>query len=134
MKSKVITRQPAQTGRTLLSPKAHNTVHSETYYINMRRKNEKYNHSHLLEVLSKLELKRKRYSFQVIKQFFLFPDETISEDFSVNTYDRLFFDDEKIHTMIKIYETKELEIKLWAFMNLKTLHIKKKLEKMTQKV
>ena len=50
---------------------------------------------------------------------------------SINSYDPLFFHDENLHTFIKIYETKELEAKLWAFLNLKMLKIREKLQKFT---
>lgn len=42
----------------------------------------------------------------MIKLLYLFPDDTFSENISVNSYDRLFFHDEHIHTMVKIHETK----------------------------
>jgi hypothetical protein len=52
--------------------------------------------------------RRKRYSFQMVKLLYMFPDDTFSESVSVNSYDRLFFHEEHVHTMVKIYETKEM--------------------------
>lgn len=78
--------------------------------------------------------KRKRYSFQMVKLLYMFPDDTFSESISVNSYDRLFFREEHVHTMVKFYETKEMSAKIWAFLNLKNIHIKKKLEKFTSKL
>ena len=63
----------------------------------------------------------------MIKQFFLFPDDTISENISLDTHDKIFFNDEPIHTIFKISETKYLEALLWGFINLKALRLKKKL-------
>lgn len=37
--------------------------------------------------------RRKRYSFQMIKLLYMFPDDTFSENISVNSYDRLFYQD-----------------------------------------
>jgi len=70
----------------------------------------------------------------MVKLIYMFPDDTFSESISVNSYDRLFYHDEHIHTVVKIYETKEMEAKIWAFLNLKMLHVKKKLEKFTNKI
>lgn len=58
------------------------------------------------ELFQELLQRRKRYAFQMIKLLYLFPDDTFSENISVNSYDRLFFHDEHIHTMVKIHETK----------------------------
>lgn len=88
----------------------------------------------MLEALEKMLQRRKRYSFQVIKQFYLFPDETISDNESIDTYDRIFYHDEYLHTIIKIYETKELESVIWAFINLKANRLRRQLEKFTDKV
>jgi len=44
---------------------------------------------------------------------------------SLDKYDKLFFNDEKIHTLVKKLETKVLERKLWAFLNIKMLQILK---------
>ena len=38
---------------------------------------------------------------------------------SIRTYDSLIFSDEKLHTLIKIVETKQIERVIWAFINLK---------------
>lgn len=37
--------------------------------------------------------RRKRYCFQMVKLMYLFPDDTFSENVSVNSYDRLFYQD-----------------------------------------
>lgn len=60
----------------------------------------------MMELLVTLFERRKRYSFQMVKLVYLFPDDTFSENISVNSYDRLFYQDEHIHTIVKIYETK----------------------------
>lgn len=60
----------------------------------------------MMELLFTLFERRKRYSFQMVKLVYLFPDDTFSENISVNSYDRLFYQDEHIHTIVKIYETK----------------------------
>lgn len=60
----------------------------------------------MMELLITLFERRKRYSFQMVKLVYLFPDDTFSENISVNSYDRLFYQDEHIHTIVKIYETK----------------------------
>ena len=52
--------------------------------------------------------RRKRYCLQVMKQFYLFKDETISESLSFSLKDLLCFYDEYVHTIVKIVETKEL--------------------------
>ena len=59
----------------------------------MRLKNAHYKEEVMAKVLSRMLLRRKMYSFQVIKQFYNFPDETISESASIDPYDRLFFHD-----------------------------------------
>jgi hypothetical protein len=52
----------------------------------------------------------------------MFPGSSqISEDFSIDSYDRLIFGDDAIHSMVKIYEVKEIENAIWAFLNLKAL-------------
>jgi hypothetical protein len=65
--------------------------------------------------------KRKSYAFQLVKQFFLFPDESESSERTVSRYDRLIFSDEQLHTLFKKLETKLIENKIWAFLNLKAL-------------
>lgn len=47
----------------------------------------------LLSLLSGMTIKRKSYAFQLIKQFFLFPDESVSSERTVSKYDRLIFSD-----------------------------------------
>ena len=48
----------------------------------------------MMELLVTLFERRKRYSFQMVKLVYLFPDDTFSENISVNSYDRLFYQDE----------------------------------------
>ena len=60
----------------------------------------------MASLLTELFVRRKRYSLQMIKLLYLFPDDTFSENISINSYDKLFYEDEHIHTMVKIYETK----------------------------
>ena len=55
----------------------------------------------LASLLSSLELKRKSYSMQLLKQFILFPDESDSSQKTVSKYDSLIFSDEHLHTMFK---------------------------------
>jgi hypothetical protein len=47
----------------------------------------------LLSLLTGMIIKRKSYSFQLLKQFFLFPDESESSERTVSKYDKLIFDD-----------------------------------------
>lgn len=47
----------------------------------------------LFSLLSGMVVKRKSYSFQLLKQFFLFPDETSSSEQTVSKYDKLIFSD-----------------------------------------
>lgn len=64
----------------------------------------KYDHKNallLLSLISCMIVKRKSYSFQLVKQFFLFPDESESSERTVSKYDRLIFSDEEIHAMFK---------------------------------
>jgi len=56
----------------------------------------------LLSLMSGMFVKRKSYSFQLVKQFFLFPDESESSEKTVSKYDRLIFSDEELHAMFKI--------------------------------
>lgn len=39
----------------------------------------------------------------MLKLLYMFPDDSFSENVSVNSYDRLFFQDEHVHTIVKIY-------------------------------
>ena len=39
----------------------------------------------------------------MVKLVYLFPDDSFSENVSVSSYDRLFYQDEHIHTIVKIY-------------------------------
>jgi len=93
----------------------------------LRKEHSNYKEVLMGQLLEELFIRRKRYSFQMIKLKFMFPDDSFSENMSVNSYDRLFYNDEHIHTIVKIYETKEMEAKIWAFINLMNLHKKKKL-------
>lgn len=86
------------------------------------------------DLLRKIFQRRKRYSFQMVKLVYLFPEDSFSENISVNSYDRLFYHDEHIHTIVKIYQTKQTEAKIWAFLNLKTFHKRIKLQKFTKKL
>lgn len=64
----------------------------------------KYDHRHALllaSLMAGLAVKRKSYSFQLLKQFFLFPDESESSERTVSRYDKLIFDDEILHAMFK---------------------------------
>ena len=63
----------------------------------------------LASLMSNLQLKRKSWCMQLLKQFILFPDETDSSQKTVSRYDRLIFSDEEIHTMYKKLETKLLQ-------------------------
>lgn len=75
-----------------------------------------------------------RYTFQVLKQFYLFPDGSSSSVMSLEKYDKLIFSDEAIHTLVKKLETKVLERKIWAFLNIKMLKILKQVNNMTVKI
>jgi hypothetical protein len=55
----------------------------------------------LANTIKKILNKKKRYCFQVLKQFILFPDESDSSQKTVSKYDILIFSDELIHTMFK---------------------------------
>lgn len=57
----------------------------------------------LFELLNEMTSRRKRFSFQMLKLLYMFPDDSFSENVSVNSYDRLFFQDEHVHTIVKIY-------------------------------
>jgi hypothetical protein len=53
---------------------------------------------------------------------------------SIGKYDKLIFNDEAIHTLVRKLETKVLERKIWAFLNIKMMRVLKKVNEMTQKV
>ena len=55
----------------------------------------------LASLLASLQLKRKSYCLQLLKQFILFPDESDSSQKTVSKYDSLIFSDEQLHTMFK---------------------------------
>jgi len=65
----------------------------------------KYNYqaiSHFIDLMENLKLKRKCFTFQVLKQFILFPsDQSSSSSGMISKYDKLLFDDEALHTMFK---------------------------------
>ena len=63
----------------------------------------------LVSLMANMQLKRKSWCMQLLKQFILFPDETDSSQKTVSRYDRLIFSDEEIHTMYKKLETKLLQ-------------------------
>ncbi len=71
--------------------------------------------------MQKIFFKKKRYCFQVLKQFYLFPDETESSIQSLSVYDPLVFQEEIIHSLVKIMETRLITNKIWAFLNLKII-------------
>ena len=75
-----------------------------------------------------------RFTFQVLKQFFLFPEGSSSSVTSIGKYDKLIFNDEAIHTLAKKLETKVLERKIWAFLNIKMMRVLKKVNEMKKKV
>jgi hypothetical protein len=52
-------------------------------------------------IINKLQTKKKRYCFQLLKQFILFPDDSDSSQKTVSKFDSLIFSDELIHTMFK---------------------------------
>lgn len=72
----------------------------------LRKEHSNFKEIIMVTFLEEMFLRRKRYSFQQIKLKFMFPDDTFSETMSVNSYDPLLFNDECIHTIVKIYETK----------------------------
>lgn len=88
----------------------------------------------IASLLANLQLKRKSYSMQLLKQFILFPDESESSQKTVSKYDSLIFSDEEIHTMTKKIETKLLERKIWAFLNLKYHRYGQAVKKMQQPI
>lgn len=96
-------------------------------YENLRKQHRNYKEMRMGQLLVDMVERRKRYCFQMVKLMYLFPDDTFSENVSVNSYDRLFYQDQHIHTIVKIYQTKEMEAKIWAFLNLKALHKRKML-------
>lgn len=101
---------------------------------NKSKKPEPKNTMLLASLLTNLQLKRVSYSYQLLKQFFLFPDDTDSSQKTVDRYDRLIFSDEEIHTMFKKIETKLLGTKMWAFLNIKYFRIVKALHIMERPV
>jgi len=88
----------------------------------------------LASLLANMRLKRVSYSYQLLKQFFLFPDDTESSQKTVDQYDKLIFSDEEIHTMFRKLETKLLGTKMRAFLNLKYFRIVKALHIMERPV
>lgn len=75
-----------------------------------------------------------RYTFQILKQFYLFPEGSSSSVSSLSKYDKLIFNDEAIHTLIKKLETKVLERKIWAFLNIKMIRVLKQVSSMNEKM
>lgn len=79
-------------------------------------------------------MKKKRYTFQILKQFILFPDESQSSISSLSTYDPLIFKDEIVHSLFKIVETKVISNKIWAFINLRIMPYLKAAKKIEERV
>jgi hypothetical protein len=48
----------------------------------------------LASLLANMRLKRVSYSYQLLKQFILFPDDSESSQKTVDQYDKLIFSDE----------------------------------------
>lgn len=95
----------------------------------------------LASVAACLELKRMSYALQLLKQFYLFPEESESSQRTVSKYDALIFDDQLLHAMVRKLETKLIENKIWGFINLKThrylqhLHtLSRNIKKLTRRV
>jgi len=59
-----------------------------------RRKAEPSSTMLLASLLGNLQLRRKSWCMQLLKQFILFPDETDSSQKTVSCYDKLIFSDE----------------------------------------
>ena len=60
----------------------------------------------MCELLARKVKNRKCFTFQLLKQFLLFPDSSLaSSNISVSKYDALLFSDESLHTVLKIMET-----------------------------
>jgi len=73
----------------------------------------------LLLLLDKKTRNKKRYFLQILKQFVLFPDSSMSSSVSsVSGYFAVLTGEEKMHSLFKIVETQMLERKIWAFLNL----------------
>lgn len=71
-------------------------------------------------ILDKRANNKKRYSFQILKQFFLFPDSSVDTSLSnVSQYYAVLTGEEKLHSLYKLLETQMIETKIWAFLNLK---------------
>ena len=71
-----------------------------------------------------------RYSFQLLKQFILFPDDSSSSQQTVSKFDKLIFSDEELHRLFRMIETKLLERKIWAFLTLRYYRYVKAVKKM----
>ena len=83
----------------------------------------------MCELLARKVKNRKCFTFQLLKQFLLFPDSSLaSSNISVSKYDALLFSDESLHTVLKIMETQLIARKIWALINLKANRKQKQLE------
>jgi hypothetical protein len=80
-------------------------------------------------VLQRKVHNKQRYHFQLLKQYFLFPDTSQSSlSVSVNRYDPLLFPDQQLHTLLRILETQRIQRKIWAFVSLKLHHKSQQLQ------
>lgn len=80
-------------------------------------------------VLQRKVQNRQRYHFQLLKQYFLFPDTSQSSlNVSVNRYDPLLFPDQQLHSLLRILESQHLQRKIWAFICLKLHHRSQQLQ------
>lgn len=71
-------------------------------------------------ILQKKMKNKKRYIFQILKQFLLFNESSIDTSVSnVSQYFAVLTGEEKLHSLFKILETQMIETKIWAFLNLR---------------
>lgn len=74
----------------------------------------------MMLILDKKAKNRKRYYFQILKQFFLFPESSVDTSLSnVSQYYAVLTGEEKLHSLYKLLETQMMETKIWTFLNLK---------------
>ena len=73
----------------------------------------------LVLLLDRKVRNKKRFYFQILKQFILFPDSSLNSSVSsVSAYFAVLTGEEKMHSLVKILETQLIERKIWAFLNL----------------